>query len=62
MNFNKIISLIFFFIAVLIILNVAGKKATFYFLTLVIVGQLVVNAGKVESLSNINSVTNTLTT
>jgi len=48
MTINKIISILFFFIAVLIISVTAGKKATMYFLVLVIIGQLVFNANKLK--------------
>jgi hypothetical protein len=48
MTFKKIVSILFFFIAVLLINATAGTKATISFLVLVIVGQLVVNVNKLN--------------
>lgn len=52
MTSNKIISIAFFFIAVLLINTFVGKKATFYFLGLVLLGQLIVNTENIKSIGS----------
>ena len=52
MDTKKIVGVLFFFIAVLLINSIAGTKATIYFLIIVVVGQLIVNSDKITSISD----------
>jgi hypothetical protein len=47
---KKLLGVVFFLVSVIAIFNIAGSKATYYFLLLTLLGIVVVNVDKIKKL------------